>query len=86
MDRILDLLIAYNLPDPASTERGVFNNPDLQKQQLNLNLSEAEIRKQESFQFGQVDVLADYNHFNNPHTLIPLTPFFAPFPPIRVGV
>jgi len=31
MDRILELLVTYNLPDPASTEIGVFNNPDLQK-------------------------------------------------------
>ena len=31
MDRILELLVTYNLPDPASAETGVFNNPELQK-------------------------------------------------------
>lgn len=30
MDGILDLLKTYNLTDPASTERGVFNDPGLQ--------------------------------------------------------
>ena len=30
MDRVLDLLTYYNIPDPASTEKGVFINPDLQ--------------------------------------------------------
>lgn len=31
MDQVLCLLLYYNLPDPASTEPGVFNNPDLQE-------------------------------------------------------
>ncbi len=31
MDLILTLLDQYNIPDPASTEYGVFNNPELQK-------------------------------------------------------
>ena len=31
MDRILDLLISYNIPDPAATTIGVFNSPELQK-------------------------------------------------------
>jgi len=31
MDRILDLLNTYNLPDPASSQQGVFSDPDLQK-------------------------------------------------------
>lgn len=30
MDRILGLLVTYNIPDPASPTIGVFNNPDLQ--------------------------------------------------------
>lgn len=30
MDKILCLLNEYNIPDPASSEYGVFNNPDLQ--------------------------------------------------------
>jgi len=30
MDRLLDLIVAYNLTDPASLEIGVFNNADLQ--------------------------------------------------------
>ena len=30
MDMVLCLLQYYNLPDPASTEIGVFTNPDLQ--------------------------------------------------------
>ena len=30
MDRILDILIKYDIKDPAVLERGVFNNPTLQ--------------------------------------------------------
>ena len=30
MDKMLQLLDAYDLPDPASSERGVFNNVELQ--------------------------------------------------------
>jgi hypothetical protein len=31
MNSVLNLLNKYGIPDPASTEIGVFNNPDLQK-------------------------------------------------------
>ena len=31
MDKVLDLLIHYNIDDPASEEPGVFTNPDIQE-------------------------------------------------------
>ncbi len=50
------------------------NNPDLQKQQLNQALSEEELSGKKALRFGRFDVIADYGHYNNPRTLIPLTP------------
>ena len=50
------------------------NNPDLQKQQLNQALSEEELSGKKAQRFGRFDVIADYGHYNNPRTLIPLTP------------
>ncbi len=50
------------------------NNPDLQKQQLNQALSEEELSGKKAQRFGKFDVIANYGHYNNPRTLIPLTP------------
>ena len=50
------------------------NNPNLQKQQLNQALSEEELSGEKAQRFGRFDVIADYGHYNNPRTLIPLTP------------
>ena len=65
---------ANSLTIDEAVSLALANNPDLQKQQMNLGLSEEEIRHQKSLQFGQVDIVANYSHYNNPRTLTPLTP------------
>ena len=50
------------------------NNPGLQKQQMNQALSEEELSGKKAQRFGKIDVITSYGHYNNPHTLIPLTP------------
>ena len=50
------------------------NNPGLQKQQMNQALSEEELSEKQSQNFGKIDVLASYGHYNLPRTLVPLTP------------
>ncbi len=50
------------------------NNPALQKQQLNQALSEEGLSGQKSQNFGKVDLVASYGHYNLPRTLVPLTP------------
>lgn len=50
------------------------NNPGLQKQQMNQALSEEELSGKRSQNFGKIDLLASYGHYNLPRTLVPLTP------------
>lgn len=50
------------------------NNPDLQKQQMNQALSEGDLSGKKSQNFGKIDLVASYGHYNQPRTLIPLTP------------
>jgi outer membrane protein TolC len=50
------------------------NNPGLQKQQMNQALSEEDLRGIKSQNFGKIDVVASYGHYNLPRTLVPLTP------------
>lgn len=50
------------------------NNPDLQKQQMNRALSEGDLSGKKSQNFGKIDLVASYGHYNLPRTLAPLTP------------
>jgi outer membrane protein TolC len=50
------------------------NNPDLQKQQMNRALSEGDLSEKKSQNFGKIDLVASYGHYNLPRTLAPLTP------------
>ena len=50
------------------------NNPGLQKQQMNQALSEEELSGKKAQNFGKIDVMTTYGHYNNPRTLVPLTP------------
>jgi outer membrane protein TolC len=50
------------------------NNPDLQKQQMNRDLSEEDLSGQKSQAFGKFDLAASYGYYNLPRTLAPLTP------------
>ena len=65
---------SHSLTIDEAVSLALENNPDLQRQQMNLDLSEAEISDKKSQQYGQFDVVANYGHFNNPRSLIPLTP------------
>jgi outer membrane protein TolC len=50
------------------------NNPDLQRQQMNQALSEGDLIGKKSQNFGKIDMVASYGHYNLPRTLAPLTP------------
>lgn len=50
------------------------NNPGLQKQQMNQALSEEDLSGKKSQNFGKIDMVASYGHYNLPRTLVPLTP------------
>ncbi len=50
------------------------NNPGLQKQQMNRALSEEGLSGKKAQNFGKIDLVASYGHYNLPRTLVPLTP------------
>jgi outer membrane protein TolC len=50
------------------------NNPDLQKEQMNLRFAQKNVDEQKSRNFGKIDFVSAYNHYNLPRTLTPLTP------------
>ena len=50
------------------------NNPNLQQQKLNLELAHEDMTDRKSQNFGQLNVISSYTHYNLPHTLAPLTP------------
>ncbi|MCF6289982.1 MAG: TolC family protein [Desulfobacterales bacterium] len=55
-------------------ELALRNNPDLDKQQLNLQLAHADMVEQKARSFGNLDIVSSYTHYNLPHTLAPMTP------------
>ncbi|MCD6292099.1 MAG: TolC family protein [Deltaproteobacteria bacterium] len=80
---LLGQLFGLTAPVPAAwaeltiekcVELALQNNPGLQKQQLNLELAEEEISDQKSTNFGQLNIVSSYTHYNLPRTLTPMTP------------
>lgn len=55
-------------------ELALQNNPDLQKQQLNLELADEDMSDRKSQNFGKLNIVSSYTHYNLPRTLTPLTP------------
>jgi outer membrane protein TolC len=55
-------------------ELALKNNPDLQKQELNLQLAHEDMSDQRSKNFGKLSIVSSYTHYNLPRTLAPLTP------------
>ncbi|MCF6266622.1 MAG: TolC family protein [Desulfuromusa sp.] len=50
------------------------NNPDLQKQMWNKQLAEEDVSGLNAQNFGQLNIVSSYNHYNLPRTLVPMTP------------
>ncbi|MEA1921377.1 MAG: TolC family protein [Pseudomonadota bacterium] len=55
-------------------ELALQNNPELQKQRLNLKLADEDIADRKSQDFGQLNIVSSYTHYNLPRTLAPMTP------------
>ena len=55
-------------------ELALQNNPDLQKQRLNLKLAHEDMVDLKSQNFGKLSIVSSYTHYNLPRTLAPLTP------------
>jgi len=63
---------ALSLDDAIST--ALSNSTDIKKQKLNIDFANSDIKEKKSSDYGHVDVLASYTHYNLPRTLTPLTP------------
>ena len=50
------------------------NNPELQKQQLNQKLAHEDQLEIKGNNFGKLDIVSSYSHYNMPRTLSPMTP------------
>ena len=64
MNSVLNLMNKYGIPDSASTEIGVFNNPDLQKLYNSLTL-QANISSVEALKAGATIEDLDINDIDN---------------------
>ena len=64
MNSVLNLLNKYGIPDPASTEIGVFNNPDLQKL-YNILTKQADISSVEALKAGATIEDLDINDIDD---------------------
>ena len=66
-------------------ELALQNNPELQKQRLNLKLADEDIADQKSLNFGQLNIVSSYTHYNLPRTLAPMTPGLVTTGPEKVA-
>ncbi len=66
-------------------ELALQNNPDLQRQRLNLKLADEDISDQKSQDFGRLDIVSSYTHYNLPRTLAPMTPGLVTTGPEKVA-
>ncbi len=64
MNSVLNLMNKYGIPDSASTEKGVFNNPDLQKLYNSLT-KQADISSVEALKAGATIEDLDINDIDN---------------------
>ncbi len=65
-------LAAFSLEE--CVEMALSNNPDLQKQQMNLDLAHTDLDEEKSRNFGSLNIVSSFTHYNQPRTLTPMTP------------
>jgi len=63
---------AFTIEEAVSL--ALTNNLNLQKQQMNQKFSENDFAEKKSQNFGRIDLVSSYSHYNHPRTLIPMTP------------
>jgi outer membrane protein TolC len=71
---IISVQVSSGLTIDEAVTQALENNPDLQKQEMNKALSEDNLTGKKSQNFGKIDMVASYGHYNLPRTLVPLTP------------
>ena len=65
-------LSALTLDEAISTT--LNNSTDLKKISMNVDAAKSDVKEKKSANFGRVDLLASYTHYNIARTLVPLTP------------
>jgi len=65
-------LSALTLDEAIATT--LNNSTDLKKISMNVDAAKSDVKEKKSANFGRVDLLASYTHYNIARTLVPLTP------------
>lgn len=63
---------AFTIEDAVSI--ALKNNLNLQTQQIDQTFSQTDLKEKKSQNFGRIDFISSYNHYNSPRTLVPMTP------------
>ena|GEM_PF-368940 len=63
---------AFTMEDAVAF--ALTNNLNLQKQQMNKKFSDNDLLEKKSQNFGKIDLISSYIHYNLPRTLVPMTP------------
>jgi len=71
---VLNFDLLFGMTIDESVEIALKNNPDIKKVELNQKIGELSIKEHSSKNYGNVNVVASYTHYNLPRTLVPLTP------------
>ena len=71
---VLGVTNSYGITLDECVALALKNNPDVHKEQMGLQFARENIDEQKSTNFGKIDFVSTYNHYNLPRTLNPLTP------------
>ena len=63
---------AFTIEDAVNL--ALTNNLTLKTWQMNQKLSESDLSEKKSQNFGKIDIISSYTHYNLPRTLVPMTP------------
>ena len=69
---LIGKISAFTMEEAVSL--ALTNNLNLQKQQMNRKFSENDLSEKKAQNFGKIDLISSYTHYNRPRTLVPMTP------------
>jgi outer membrane protein TolC len=71
---MLNFGVLFGMSIDESVEIALKNNPDIKKVQLNQKVGDLSLKEHRAKNYGKVNIVASYTHYNLAKTLVPLTP------------
>ena len=71
---MLNFGVLFGMSIDESVQIALKNNPDIKKVQLNQKVGDLSLKEHQAKNYGKINVIASYTHYNLPRTLVPLTP------------